>query len=826
MSLNKISLKQLSNETPCSKHIPMIAMVDQTIVELENGELLATIKLDGIAFQTEVNEYLNNFHMIWHQYLTQLDDRFCVYVTMQRKKISHQLCGKFTGKFLKELNKNYWQQFKNKGIYQNDIYLTIIYRGMSSGKVSKGVSIFHRISRSWLQQSRILLREKQSIALRKQCNKALSVLKNYNPRLLGSMDESVSHSELLDFCGLIVNGGRSSKLKFSNHFSEIHSLNNAQEKFFSRYPYGNVSQYLAQHQLLFGDCICFRSSMGEDKFAAILSLKNYPNTSASILLSPLLQVDAEWLSTHSYSIESNDVVIKRIKQHATKLKNVNDHGHSQISYLDNLLEQLQSGDCLMGNHHHSLMVYGSSPDELDNNITCLTHCYLEAGIPVVRESLGLEVTFWAQIPGNMQYIARSSLITSENFSDFCPLHNCAIGYKDNNHLGSAVTLLSTSLNTPFFFNFHLPGSKDNPSPGHTVILGSNGSGKTVLLTFLDAQLSRYQGISVFLDRNRGAEIYIRACGGYYAILSPDRPDETCFNPFLSKDTPGQRRFCLSWLEQLCKSSVDSVIDSQASHALKNCVDYAYDHLSDQHRYLSQVVKILPVNFPYWLQLSRWLKASGSQGDGEFSYLFDNKNDALQLHSKVGFDMTHFLDNEPLVVRTALLMYLFHWIKQQLSGQLVAIYLDEAWQYLADPYWQQELKRLLPTLRKLNAFLVLATQSPASIFESSISAMILDNCATQIYFPNPQAKDSHYIDNFHLTHAEYSFIRNNTPHCRKFLVKQGVSSSICKLDLSHSPKIISVLSANEKNIRIMDRLRHKYESFEKLLEEYFQIIGVA
>jgi type IV secretion system protein VirB4 len=453
------------------------------------------------------------------------------------------------------------------------------------------------------------------------------------------------------------------------------------------------------------------------------------------------------------------------------------------------------------------------------------HCYLDAGIPVVRETLGLEVTFWAQIPGNMKYIARSSLITSENFSDFCPLHNCSIGYKNNNHLGSAVTLLSTSLNTPYFFNFHLQGCKDSPSPGHTIILGSNGSGKTVLITFLDAQLSRYEGISIFFDRNRGAEIYIRACNGYYAILSPDRPDETCFNPFLLKDTPTQRRFCQSWLEQLCKSSVDSVIGSHASHALKNCVDYAYDHLSDEHRHLSQIVKILPVDFSYWLELSRWLKASDGQGNGEFSYLFDNTRDILQCHRKIGFDMTHFLDNEPLAVRTALLMYLFHWIKQQLTGQLVAIYLDEAWQYLTDPYWQKELKRLLPTLRKLNAFLVLATQSSASICESPLSAMILDNCATQIYFPNPQAKDCHYIDNFNLSDAEYVFIKNNTPHCRKFLIKQGQGSSVCKLDLSHSPEVISVLSANEKNIRLLDLLRKKYNDVDMWLKEYFKAVGV-
>jgi type IV secretion system protein VirB4 len=368
MSHNKITLGQLKNEVPCSEHMPMISMIDPTIIELGNGELLSTIKLDGIAFQTEVNHYLNHFHMVWHQYLTQLDDQFCIYVTMQRKQINHHLSGKFSGHFLGYLDDSYWQQFKNKSVYQNTIYLTLIYRGMTSGKVSTGIKLFNSMSRHWLQQSRINLREKQSLALKKQCKQTLAVLKDFKPHLLGSTDKASTHSELLDFCGLIVNGGRNTKLRFSHHYSGIHALNDNKDKLFSLYPYGNVSHYLAQHQLLFGDCICFRSSVDEDKYAAILSLKNYPNVSASILLSPLLQVDAEWLSTHSYAIENKDVVSKRIKQHATKLKNVNDHGHGQIAYLDNLLEQLQSGECLMGNHHHSLMVYGASQEELETNI--------------------------------------------------------------------------------------------------------------------------------------------------------------------------------------------------------------------------------------------------------------------------------------------------------------------------------------------------------------------------------------------------------------------------------------------------------------------------
>ena len=452
------------------------------------------------------------------------------------------------------------------------------------------------------------------------------------------------------------------------------------------------------------------------------------------------------------------------------------------------------------------MVLGDTQASLDVAINQATRCYLDVGFPIVRETLGQEAAYWAQIPGNLKYIARSSMITSQNFADFCPMHNYKIGYRDGNHLGSAVTLLETTSKTPYFFNMHKHGSRTEMSPGHTLIFGSNGSGKTLLMTFLDAQISRYHGRSVFFDRDRGTEIYVRATGGNYSILSPNHPEETCFNPLLLKDTPSNRKFCQDWLAQLCKKETEATLEAELLEPIKLCIDYAFTKLSIEHRKLSNAVKVLPVNFERWPQLRRWVHGNGETESGDYAYIFDNATDSLHAKDKMGFDMTHFLDNEPPQVRTAVLMYLFHWIKGQLDGRLMAIWLDEAWQYFVDPYWEKELKKTMPTFRKLNAFLVMATQSVASVAESSLRNVALDNSATQIFYPNPEGRAEYYQQSFSLSDAEFEFIKDNEAKSRQFLIKHGHDSVICKLNLARMTDAIKILSSDKKSITLLDQLR--------------------
>ncbi len=785
------ALKRFKNERGVSSHFPITHLNSPSVFETNHLMQGSVIHLQGVAFDTETHETLNQLKRIWHQTLLGLGEELAIYVTLHRRKETTHLPGHFSQPLLQEINERYHHDFINRSIYVNDIYLTILTRNMMLKKVDSIIDRMLSVSSKSVQKSYNFKRELQIKKLENTVRQILTSLSEFGPRLLGDRDQELGYSELLRFLSLFLNG--------DTHFKP---------GFF--YPLENLSSYLSSHRLFFGSAIEFKGGH-EDKsrYAAMVSIKKYAPQTNCFSMDGLLKIESEYLLTNTFLVESKEVVQRLINRHRRRMENVNDPAKSQIKNFSLLQDQLASDRIIMGLHHNTIMLMENSLEKLDQSVAKTIKYYSDVGFVAIRESIGQEPAYWAQIPGNIKMIVRSALITSENFVDFCPLHNYRTGYRDQNHLGSAVTILKTRSHTPFFFNFHTKGSQDNPSKGHTTLIGGNGCGKTVAMAFFDSQLSRYSGRTFVFDRDRGLEIYLRSCGGYYAVLSPEHSDRICFNPFQMLDTAINRKFCREWFGQLIKEEGEGSLPASLSDLVSECVDYVFTALPVEERRLSNAAKLLPISFSRWPHLRRWLRAEGIYPEGEYAYLFDNVKDDFQMQKKMGFDLTHFLDIEPSHVLASVMMYLFHRLEQSFDGSLVTVLLDEAWQYLDNIYWKQKLRKWLPTLRKLNCHLILATQSPSSVVESSIRNMILDNIATHIYFTNPQAKPEHYQIGFNLTESEFRCIKENNPSDHYFLLKQDHESSLCCLDLSMMSDMLPIFSANRSTLQLLDKLQEKY-----------------
>lgn len=809
MNLSNASLKQVRNEVGISRHMPITHLNSASVFESSNSMIGMVLKLDGVTFDTAQESELNDNKRLWHRALSALDARFCLYQTTHRRNEPIALTGKFDNGFATALNEAYHAQFRHRALYVNDMYLTVIYKGFTTGKVGKGLSLLHKLTNKAIKTARAQARQVQMQCLHEALHQLKTTLSDFRPRLLGENDTTLGYSELLQFLSRFPNGGEGLKYPTTLNAIPIANTLTGAKKARLTYPKGNLSHYLSSKRLFFGNHIQFQGATNKDcHFGAIVTIKHYGTHTASIMLDPLLHLESEFITTNTFAIEAKEIALGRINQHEIKMRNVDDKAYSQLAALTEARDQVASGTVMMGYHYNTVLLLAKTQAALDKAIANTIKCYADAGFVAVKETIGLEAAFWAQLPTNLKYIARASLITSENFVDFAPLHNDRTGFRDANHLGSAVTLLETPSKTPHFFNYHVKGRKGNPSKGHGLIIGGNDAGKTALMTFMDAQMNRYGGHTFYFDRDLGAKLYISAIGGHYAILSPDNPTTTCFNPFQLSDTPSNRKLCHDLLIAFCKHDVKETLNAEAIEALTRCVDYAYEKLAPEYRTLSYATKILPLQFPYWPALRRWCRSNGKTQTGDYAYLFDNPIDTLTLQTKMGFDMTHFLDNEPAHVRTPVMLYLLHRIKQVLKGQRVSILLDEGWQYFIDPYWQKALEKLLPTLRKYNGHIVIATQSPASVLNSPLRAMMLDNMPTQLFFANPQAKREDYIEGFNLTHTEYDIIRSNPPASRLFLYKQDNDASLCRLNLGHLPKFLAVLSGNKTTVRLMETIQQE------------------
>lgn len=87
-----------------------------------------------------------------------------------------------------------------------------------------------------------------------------------------------------------------------------------------------------------------------------------------------------------------------------------------------------------------------------------------------------------------------------------------------------------------------------------------------------------------------------------------------------------------------------------------------------------------------------------------------------------------------------LMYLFRRIEKALHGQPAFIVIDEAWVALSHPVFRAKIREWLKVLRKMNAAVIMATQSLSDAAGTDIFDAIVESTATKIFLPNPYAKN--------------------------------------------------------------------------------------
>jgi type IV secretion system protein VirB4 len=805
MNLSNV-LKRVYQEAKISDLFPITHLNTPTIFESQSGFVGAVFRVRGVPFEIEDPEKLNHQKFLLHQALLGLDSRFIVYVTTHRQKTTCSLTGAFQSVFVDNLDKQYHQRFQKQNLYTNHLYITVVLKGDDTNKTGSLLQWVQRVSGKNHAETASHQREVKITTLMQTMQQIKANLSPFDASILGEKDEALGFSELVKFLGLIVNAGQSLQFDAPVYSSAITNTIPDLFKTETKYPHGHVGQYVSRYQLLFGEYIQFQGNTHDDcQFGVMLSLKKYPTNTVSILLDSLLSLDCEFIATHTFAPIGRDAALHRIAQKRTTLLSAEDKAISQTEALVELEDGVASETLLLGAHHHTIMLLAPTKTLLESTILEATKRYASSGIVVVRETLGLEPAFWSQLPCNQHFIARASLITSQNFVDFCPLHNASQGFNNENFLGGAVTLLETPSKTPVYFNYHAKGSRTNPSKGHAAVFGGNNAGKTTLVNFLDAQMMRFGGRSFYIDRDESSKIYILACGNSaYTKINPTNP--VAMNPLQLPDLPENRSFLKTWFGTLVQAEGESIIPSDIAETINDCIDYAFEQLAPAYRTLSHVCQFLPMNFPRWPHLRKWLKKDHTRIDGEFHWLFDNVDDALNLDfDKVGFDVTFLMDQTHSMIATPVYLYLVHRMRQCMDGRLTSFVIDEAWQLLSSPFWEKCLKEWLPTIRKKNGHFIFMTQSPKTVTTSPIKHVVFDNLATMLVFPNPLADSETYIDHLKLTESQYQAIQEITPSSRVFLYKQDNEAMLCKLDLSELSDYIRVLSGNTKTTKLLDEI---------------------
>jgi type IV secretion system protein VirB4 len=655
-------------------------------------------------------------------------------------------------------------------VYVNDQFVTLV-RRPARGK-SGWIERLGRMVKNRGQEN-VEAEPGAKRALRAAASALVAALGAYGARLLGDYEgASGACSELLELLSALYNG-------------EMRPV---------RRPVDGVDlgQMLPYRRVSFGLDALELKGAGGTSFAALVSLKSYPDSTGPGLTDALLRLPVELTLTESYAPCDRQVARERIDLALRRLRSADEDALAERREMMGAREALGTGAAAFGDHHLSVLVRSERLDGLDDAVAACAAALADAGAVAVREDVNLEPGFWGQLPGNEAYLVRRSLISSANMACFASLHGFAIGNATGNHWGEAVTLLTTTSATPFFFNFH------SGDLGNFTVIGPSGSGKTVVMNFLAAQAQKFSPRTVLFDKDRGAEVFVRAIGGTYSRVAAGHP--TGFNPLALPDTPANRAFLRDWLGVMLEAKGPEELATIAG-----AIEAAYAN-DPRLRRLSHFRELLaghrrPEPGDLAGRLDAWI------GTGEHGWLFDNAEDRLDLSARtLGFDMTALLETPRL--RTPVMMYLFHRIEERLDGAPTMILIDEGWKALDDVVFAARIRDWLKTLRKRNALVGFATQSARDALESRIASALVEQTATMVFTPNARARAEDYCTGFGLTHHELELIRALPAQSRCFLIRQPDASVVVRLDLTGMPEILTVLSGRESTVRKLDILRER------------------
>jgi len=774
--------KVAHNERPMASHITYLRHMSDTVIGLENGALLSVIKLDGLFFQTEDQAELNMRSNVQSTIIRALgSSRFSVWSTVIRRQVDSEIGGAFDDAFCEQLNNRYMSQLRHKRMFANEIYFSIVRTHMRGA-----LGLSDIVSRAFTRSGGAEVRDQQTretvTELEELVSNMARELQKYGARELGiTYCDGEPYSEPCEFINTIINCGVPRKM---------------------RLPRMGIRNYVGTSRLHFGKrAMQTQAATDEDnRYGAMLSIKEYPPYTGPGMLDGLLQVNHEFILTQSFTISDKPIALERITRLQRQIAASDESGSAVESDIDFALNSLMNQEAVFGIHHFSLLCLSRDLEGLSRAVSELGSCLTDMNINWLREDVNLEASFWAQLPGNHSYRARKAMLSSANFSGLSSMHNFATGQSDNLHWGLPITILETTSQTPYWFNFH------RRDIGHFLVTGPTGSGKTVALTFLLAQAMRISPTpkAVFFDKDRGAEIFVRAMGGAYEVLSPGTP--TGFNPLQLENTGPNRDFLLRLLKSMLRSSDQRDFSQEDADTLERAIARIMEEPAAQ-RNLPNLSGLLVGRSradanDLASRLRPWI-------DGEKAWLFNAQHDVLSFsgRSVFGFDMTSILGNED--IRTPALMYLYHRLDELLNGEPVMFFMDEGWQLLMDETFSHFIIDKMKTIRKLNGIVGFGTQSAADIAKAKASHTLIEQSATNIHFPNPRADEESYIKRFGLTVKEFNFIKNTPPEKRTFLVKHGNDSVIARLDLSKMPDLVKVLSGRKETVEECAALRERY-----------------
>ncbi len=523
---------------------------------------------------------------------------------------------------------------------------------------------------------------------------------------------------------------------------------------------------------------------------AIYSLLEPPPAAAANILWDLLSLRAVWsyvwewrgLSTarargkirsaqkHFFSSRYSLLAHARGTE-ATEAALVDSAAAAESAALGEALVELQSEGVPWGELAASLSVHAPTTQRLEELDAAVVKIFAGREIKILRESYGQLSAWFARLPGQAAGRQLRRMPVSAGTALCCAaLFAPERGSPRSQHLDApALATLETRLGT--LYDYDLFGGGD---VGHSLVLGSTGSGKSFLLNFLLVHALRYSPRICILDLGGGYRHLSELLGGGYLRLDAERGG-TALRPFSLPKSERTFSFLAGWIAQLLALGGYRAGGDDGSE-IRARIEDLY-RLPAAQRRMSALVKTLPPRMT--AAMSRW--TSG----GQWGRIFDAAGRAGEISGKdwQAVDLSGAAAHPDLV--SAALTYSLERLRLELerpdeTARLKILLVDEAWRFLAEPATGRYLAEAARTWRKRNAALILATQSVSDVVGGAASAALIESIPNRLYLAIRDLSDE-AAAGLQLTAAEAELIRGLLPK-REIYARSAAAAEVLELNV--------------------------------------------
>lgn len=739
-------------EDKVAEFIPIACHFDKETLLTKNGELLQVIKVTGLEANDAEFQKINlrdQLRKVIKKHVTEYKYAVHIHVLRNRENMIPQ--GEMPFGFADELNQKWGKKNNWDKQLVNTLYITLIRQNLQTATFDPKTLAFPLIKTRHLNHLTSACEELHVIA-----DNIASDLARF-----GSTKLTMQKTE--------EEGYISEPLSFYNNLVHL-----TQTK--AHVPIKDLSEYLANIKITYKFNTIIIEGADFKRYCAVFSIKQPQNISVTAY-DKLLQLGMQFTISESLYFVGSNTALKNYKKMMSYLEAAKSTDIAHNNDLLKILNEDKGNNNDYCAHQVTLMVYSDDENFFQDKLNKTVEVLQNIGLVAVREDFKMAKCFWSQLPANFRFNDRISYTATNLIGALTSIHHKNIGCYSGSKWGHAVSLFRNSDGNPYYFNFH------NGNNGNTLIIGTEHSGKNVLMKFFLTQSTKLNPRIIFIDGEGNSEKFIEELGGLYVKPEPNDFSPVKIKLFDKELFKGKLELFSNFLTNLIYPRAADNAQYQAFFSALAKSLFEVSGEDDLYTKLSDIIEKCE---------DEAIKSSfNSYFNSEiYSNFFDEDFlDLFTLEDILSIDITELAKSKP--IRDAFLILLLLKIPRLLDGRPAIIAFNKCYDLFFNNVFSPLFPAWLNELSEKNAIAFFSTDTNDKLLDNDCLRDCLGKFATQIFTSNKFA-DKKFKHAFSLNEFELTQIKAYSVERRMFVLKQGEYSIVGVLNLTDLPEILEVL----------------------------------